>query len=344
MSESSINSVFKHSDGYYLLCNGRIVHFTNYGAIVVFERIPSSLHSSANFHHLAKATSSKLLMVGNGGLATYSSGSFGMIKIASGIDVVETYISDGAASYLHNSDAAVLSSTNYKIWKSFLTLPTDDIVDATCLNKRTYLFATPTGLYGTKYSFDLVNDVVPMTKDHALSIYDDLVASSLSSKLSTALSTHLSSDHLSSSFISRLNEDYATAELDDISPNWQRVVVSSDGAIDLGIKNDIIAEMTFGSGNDGDVVAQISNFLDPEDSGTMEEISAMTYITKRWMSGMTELFINVPTTRTYYLNNLLGASDCKILPENVFSRKNLEEFGVEKLEQSGVLSDHYTFL
>jgi len=311
---------------------------------VVFERIPSSLHGGANFHHLAKTTSSKLLMVGNGGLATYSSGSFGMIKVASGIDVVESYISDGAVSYLHNSDAAVLSSANYKIWKPFLTLPTDDIVDATCLNKQTYLFATRAGLYGTKYSFDLVNDVVPMSKDRALSIYDGLVASSLSSKLSTALSTHLSSDHLPSSFMTRLNEDYATTELDDISPSWQRVVVSSDGAIDLGIKNDIIAEMTFGSGNDGDVVAQISNFLDPEDSGTMEEISAMTYITKRWMSGMTELFINVPTTRTYYLNNLLGASDCKLLPENVSSRKNLEEFGVEKLEQSGVLSDHCTFL
>lgn len=126
--------------------------------------------------------------------------------------------------------------------------------------------------------------------------------------------------------------------------SWQQVEVSSLGAAELGVKNDIIAEMTFGTGMDGDVVAQISNFLNPEDDWTMEEISSMTYITKRWMSGITELFINIPTTRTYYLNNLYGASDCKLLPENSSSRKNLEDFGVDKLEQTGVLADHYTLL
>ena len=114
--------------------------------------------------------------------------------------------------------------------------------------------------------------------------------------------------------------------------SWQQVEVSSLGAAELGVKNDIIAEMTFGTGMDGDVVAQISNFLNPEDDWTMEEISSMTYITKRWMSGVTELFINIPTTRTYYLNNLYGASDCKLLPGNSSSRKNLEDFGVDKLE------------
>ena len=100
--------------------------------------------------------------------------------------------------------------------------------------------------------------------------------------------------------------------------------------------------MSFGTGNDGDVVAQISNFLN--DDGTVEEISSMTYIVKRWMSGMTELFINVPTTKTYYLNNLYGASDCKVLPQNSMTRKNLDDFGIEKMEQTGVLSDHYTLL
>ena len=59
---------------------------------------------------------------------------------------------------------------------------------------------------------------------------------------------------------------------------------------------------------------------------------------------MTELFINVPTTKTYYLNNLYGASDCKVLPQNSMTRKNLDDFGIEKMEQTGVLSDHYTLL
>ena len=73
--------------------------------------------------------------------------------------------------------------------------------------------------------------------------------------------------------------------------------------------------MTFGSQADGDVIVQISNYLNDEDSEFMEEVSAASYITKRWMSGLTEIFINVPTTRTYYLNNLYGASNCRVTPD-----------------------------
>lgn len=342
-----INAVSRHTDGYYLLCSGKVVNFTNYGEVLVFERIQDSMALSG-YSHLSKISESKLLMVESSGLATYSNGQVGVIKIKDGIDAIASYIVDGRTSYLHNDGTSILSSSNYKMWKPLLDLPSSaarsTMTDATCLNKRTYLFATTDGLYGTKYSFEMVNDVVPMSKDHALSVYDEVVSTSLSSQLGDTLSTHLSTDHQFSSMITQLNEDCATVQLDDITPGWQLVEVSSPGALELGVKNDIIAEMTFGTGMDGDVVAQISNFLNPSGDYALEEISAMTYITKRWMSGVTELFINVPTTRTYYLNNLYGASDCKTLPENVSSRKNLEDFGVEKLDQTGVLSDHYTFL
>ena len=63
---------------------------------------------------------------------------------------------------------------------------------------------------------------------------------------------------------------------------------------------------------------------------------------KRWMSGITELFINIPTTSTYYLPDLYGASDCRISPETRITRKNLSEFDASKQDQDGVLSTHYT--
>lgn len=148
--------------------------FTNYGEILVFERVPNSGTSLNGYSHLSKISESKLLAVGNGGLATYSNGQVGMIKVKDGIDAVASYVVDGHQSYLHNVGTSILSSTNYKMWKPLLDLPGSaaTVIDATCLNSRTYLFATTNGLYGTKYSFEMVNDVLPMTKDRALSVYN----------------------------------------------------------------------------------------------------------------------------------------------------------------------------
>lgn len=113
------------------------------------------------------------------------------------------------------------------------------------------------------------------------------------------------------SLISHLNNDFVDINMEDIDVNWQH---SSRNANDLVIKNDIVSEIYFGKWLDGDVVVQVSNFLnagyDDEDEMSLTEISSLTYIMKRWMSGMTELYINIPTTNTYYLANTYGAADC----------------------------------
>lgn len=60
------------------------------------------------------------------------------------------------------------------------------------------------------------------------------------------------------------------------------------------------------------------------------------------MSGLTEIYINIPTTNTYYLNNLYGASDCKTSQSTVIERKNLDGLpGVSK-SQDGQLKTHAT--
>ena len=70
--------------------------------------------------------------------------------------------------------------------------------------------------------------------------------------------------------------------------------------------------MFFGSFLDGDVVASCNNYLNDK-SNSAFEISGLNYIMKRWMSGVTEIFVNIPSTKTYYLNNLYGAGDCRTL-------------------------------
>lgn len=339
----NVNGVFRYDDDYYLLNGSNVVSFKSYGDDIVFEKIPTSTTSNK---HLVPVSENRLLAVGDTGIISYASKTTAKLKTSGQIDALDKFVLNGQTAYIHNLENSILTSTNHKIWKPLLTLPTavNGLNDIACLNKRTYLFATPNGLYGTKYSFTLTNDILPISKDSALSIYNGIISNALSGELNTALEDHLSTHHLSTSLITRLDEDYTTTQLDDILSSWQKVQTSSDNAYELGIKNDMIAEMVFGTQADGDVIVQISNYLDDEGSGYMEEVSSVQFITKRWISGLTEIFINVPTTRTYYLNNLYGASNCRISPDNILARKNLEEFGVDKMEQSGVLSDHYTLV
>ena len=344
VNEGPINSISQHQDKFYILKTEEIIEFTNYGDEIVFKVIDGSHNIQNAYSHITPIDSKRALVVGRGGICIYSSKSCSSLKTAYASSLGK-YCLDGNFTYAHNDGSDILTSLSYKIWKPLLSLPTMVVPnDIVCINKKTYLFSANDGLYGTKYNYTLVNDVKPIERETVLEIYNDLISSRLSTELDVELENHISTHHASNSFITSLNRDYATTQLDDIVSSWQKIKVSSDNAMNLGIKNDIIAEIQFGEQNDGDIVVQISNYLDDNDSDTMEEVSGVTYITKRWMSGITEIYINVPTTRTYYLNNLYGASNCNLAPELEISRKNLDSFGVEKMSQNGILSTHYTTL
>lgn len=339
-----INSISHHQGRFYILKDGEVIEFTSYGDEIIFHAVDGSHTTEHVYSHITPVDGRRALVVGKNGICMYSSKNCSSLK-SSYVESIEKHYLDGNPAYIHNDGSDILTSLNYKIWRPLLSLP-DMVIpnDIAFINKKTYLFSTNDGLYGTKYKYIIVNDVKPISRETVLEIYNDLISSNLSTQLDTELENHLSTHHLSGSFITRLNEDYATTQLDDIMSSWQSVKISSSNAMTLGIKNDIITEMHFGGQNDGDVIVQISNYLDDEEAEYMEEISGATYITKRWMSGITEMYINIPTTRTYYLNNLYGASNCRLDPEMEMSRKNLENFGVQKMNQNGVLSTHYTTL
>lgn len=60
------------------------------------------------------------------------------------------------------------------------------------------------------------------------------------------------------------------------------------------------------------------------------------------MSGITEIFVNIPSTKTYYLNNLYGAADCRTLSSTVIQRKNLDDLVGTDQNQNGNLAAHAT--
>ena len=141
--------------------------------------------------------------------------------------------------------------------------------------------------------------------------------------------------------ISRLNGSYADVKLEDLDSAWQK---AENEPSPLGVKKDIIAEMQFGKWSDGDVTVKTSNFLSKSEDGEVEplEPTDITYIMKRWMSGVTELYISIPTTNTYYLANAYGAADCIRDPHDSYERPNLTEYAEDLREQPSDLSAQWT--
>lgn len=128
-----------------------------------------------------------------------------------------------------------------------------------------------------------------------------------------------------------MNTDYLTVKMEDIQ-DWQE---QTETLSSVTARRDIVAEMFFGDQSDGDFTITVGNFLstfNPE----------FTYITKRWMSGITDVYIHLPTTMTYYLANTFGASNCRLDPAAAYVRENLTQFGQDIALQDSTLSSHAT--
>lgn len=52
-----------------------------------------------------------------------------------------------------------------------------------------------------------------------------------------------------------------------------------------------------------------------------EEVSGVTYICKKWKSGLIDLFINIPTTRTFYFPHTDENDPCSYNTDTI-ERKN----------------------
>lgn len=252
---------------------------------------------------------------------------------------------DSPMTYRVISDGRMLSSKNGKIWKTMFNLSSmspskiSSVNDMENIDVHTYLYGTDSGLFYSKYDYVLEQDVKAFTHESALALYDQVLTApnGICSQLCTTLSDHLSTEHISSAVISKLNAKYLDVDMQDIE-NWQTATVDDNSMV---VRNDIIQEMFFGSFLDGDVVASCNNYLNDK-SNSAFEISGLNYIMKRWMSGLTELYIHLPTTYTYYLPNQWGAGNCKSNSEISYIRKNLADYGEDKMEQGSAMSSHYT--
>ena len=67
----------------------------------------------------------------------------------------------------------------------------------------------------------------------------------------------------------------------------------------------------------------LSNFLTSDDSADF------SYITKRWNSGVTEIYVYIPTTNTYYIAHAGSESGCGVPLSVAYRRQNIAaDFGL----------------
>ena len=405
------------------ICNGSTIEsFNGYSMITCFMRVEGT--DGYNISGIINGINSNLVLNTNNGICMYSeNGEFiqGKTLLASSIG---RWMPDGRKYiYICASGSQLYFSENCRIWKPLFTVKcngttVNDIRSICILDSKTYCFGSSTGLYCTKYQFDIVKDVKAFTQTEALELYEQLMAlpnTGISAQTSNTISVHVDTEHCyqqsfvfyknkdnfldsstkqevidkvkaayaaegisitsgepkqiidnmnalpddlvavanyvislaekeqnGTSLIAHLNNDFIDIKMEDIDPSWQ---LSENTADDLVIRNDIVSEIYFGRWIDGDVVAVVSNYLDvanEDDEYNYTDISSLTYIMKRWMSGMTELYINIPTTNTYYLANTYGAADCTRSEDDAYQRPNLYDFSEKVQTQSSKISEHYT--
>ena len=216
-----------------------------------------------------------------------------------------------------------------------MSLP-DDVSNVYCIypiNKHDFLFGTDAGAYMTHYAYELSNDLKLFTAVDARIAYDG-IEGLLDMTLSDALSAHIASDHAESSLITYVNENFLPVDMSDLKlSSWGHATYNSTSS-EMSIADDLVDTIEFGDETTGDVTVTLSNFL------TSTTNAKCSYILKRYMSGITELYVYVPTTNTYYLDHVNGLPGCTKAQADNIERQNLSKFKVKPFAVD--MSKHYS--
>lgn len=202
----------------------------------------------------------------------------------------------------------ILSSTDLQLWQSMLSVGEDEdarIDSFLQLDPYSVIATTkqedePDGLYCSKYTIALVNDTSEFTAQSAYEVYDSLKGD-IETSCDEMLKTHIDQQHTpEGTSINTLNKYMDTSF--SIPDGF---TLCSDAP--YSAENDYIERMFIGDASDGKIVAQARNsYMEGENAKAID----CKYIAKCWKSGIVEFYIYLPTTYTYYIPHVPGASYC----------------------------------
>ena len=142
-----------------------------------------------------------------------------------------------------------------------------------------------------------------------------MVSTDISTLVKSAIYNHREELHSNNSVISKINTDIVDVDFSMTPAEWKTVDVQNNC---IFVSNDMVSEILFGNENNVGISVYTNNFI-------KSDTPKFNYIIKRYTSGITELYILLDTTNTYYINHIEGAGWST--PGTDYVRKNLERFG-----------------
>lgn len=251
-------------------------------------------------------------------------------EYATPISNVKLVYTTTGEKYIASSSKTLILSKNLRTWKQFLDISSaysaaTDIVDMLYKNANVVLIATEGGLYETIVSYQLSSCLNQFTADEAYDYLESPVMTSmLSDQLSTAEKHHVDIEHSRDALVTKLNMTYMSPDFSNIcaftstEEDAQNIISSA--------ANDYIKHIQFIStkGN-SDIQIRVNNFATAYKDVAVD----CDCIVKLWSSGLNELYINIPTTNTYYISHIQGTPQCDVAPDQLIKRQNLRQLAIQ---------------
>lgn len=153
------------------------------------------------------------------------------------------------------------TSTNYKKWTLFASIPNVKVTDVFVRNSKEYYIGTNGGLYKTSYSYKVINDIPKYTIENASELYNSMF-DTLSAMVHDVIQEHINENHGISSFIGYVNDEILSTNFEPIVDFYKETKLCSGTEVSsLQSKNDLVGEMYTSDIGDGDIMLSVSNFL-----------------------------------------------------------------------------------
>jgi len=227
-------------------------------------------------------------------------------------------------------DNFLYSSDNCRIWKKeFRPVSSGSLNSLYQRNSREWYFGLDSGLYKSSYRYAEVEDLDMFSEDDMYRLYARLMSSDISAECEEAVSGHETdpsymAGHLSS-LVYDINTNLLGVDFDGLqSSGWQKHSGEPGSGV-YQVSNDVVFEQKWGTNADWNLSLSVENQF------VSQPNARFTYLYRRWMSGLTEIYVHVPTTNTYYVNHLPSTPNYTITPEiTELTASNVSQFGKDK--------------
>ena len=205
----------------------------------------------------------------------------------------------------------------------------DDISKFIMLSPNVMLAVKYNTLYYSQYEYEAFKNTSDFSDESAYYTYYDNIGRIYSIN-DNGIYNHIEESHAPESLVTQMNSYMDTSfQLSGF--------IDKDSQFD--VSNDYLEHIFTGTASDGIVLAFSANTAG---SKTWKQIDC-SYVAKYWKSGLTELYIYLPTTFTYYIPHIEGASQCNSSGIQVDANNRMVDAVVDGNETSVRINIESTF-